>query len=303
MTKRDRIVVFGDVIDDIVVVPEHAVRPDTDTASSIRSRAGGSAANAAAWMSSLGAKVDFVGMVGAGDLARHAALLESCGVTQHLAEHPSLPTGTIVVIVDGETRTMLTETGANAALTADSVTDSMLDAAAVIHFTGYSLFGSRERADAVRRMLVRADARGVQVSVDPGSAGFITDFGVEHFLDTVDGATLVFPNLGEGRLLTGLDDPTAIALSLAQRFPVVALTLDTDGVLVAVRGEGIERIDATPVTIVDPIGAGDAFAAGFLAEWVASDEANLLARAAASASKGVAAGALAVAIVGGRPPS
>ena len=303
MTKRDSIVVFGDVIDDIVVVPEHAVRPDTDTVSSIRTRAGGSAANAAAWMSSLGAQVDFVGMVGAGDAPRHAALLESCGVTQHLAEHPSLPTGTIVVIVDGETRTMLTETGANAALTADSVTDSMLDAAAVIHFTGYSLFGSRQRADAVRRLLVRAHARGVKISVDPGSAGFITDFGVEHFLDTIDGATFLFPNLGEGRLLTGLDDPTAIALSLAQRFAVVALTLDTEGVLVAVRGEGIERIDATPVTIVDPIGAGDAFAAGFLAAWVASDEANLLARAAASASKGVAAGALAVATIGGRPRS
>lgn len=298
---NSRIVVFGDVIDDIVVVPQRAVRPDTDTASSIRTRAGGSAANAAAWMSFLGAEVDFVGMVGAGDRARHAALLAATGVTEHLAEHPTLPTGTIVVIVDGETRTMLTETGANVALTADTVTDSMLDAAGIIHFTGYSLFGAPSRADAVRRLLTRAKERGVQVSVDPGSAGFIADFGVERFLDTVHGATFLFPNLEEGRLLTGLDDPSAVALSLAQRFTIVALTLDTEGVFVAVRGEGLERVAASTVTIVDPIGAGDAFAAGFLAEWARNGEGSSMARAAASARSGVDAGALAVATIGGRP--
>ena len=286
-----RIVVFGDVFDDVVVVPSHAIRPDTDTVSSIRTRAGGSAANTATWLASLGASVDFVGLVGSGDAARHAAQLP--GVSAHLAEHPTLATGTIVVIVEGETRTMLTEIGANAELTADAVTDAMLESASLIHFTGYTLFGSPTRADAVRRLFERA--AGTPISVDPGSVGFIEDFGVDRFLDAIDGATFLFPNLDEGRLLTGLDDPLAIALSLAQRFDTVALTLDTQGVIVAQRGIGVERLPALPAQIVDPTGAGDAFSAGFLAEWVRSGDAIAAGRA------GVTAGASAVSTIGARP--
>jgi sugar/nucleoside kinase (ribokinase family) len=286
-----RIVVFGDVFDDVVVVPSHAIRPDTDTISSIRRRPGGSAANTAAWLGSLGATVDFVGLVGAGDAAGHAVQLP--GVTAHLSEHPTLPTGTIVVIVDGETRTMLTEVGANAELTADSVTDAMLDAASIIHFTGYSLFGSPQRAAAIARLFERA--ADTPISVDPGSVGFIADFGAERFLDAIDGAAFLFPNLDEGRLLTGLDDPLAIALSLAQRFDTVALTLDADGVIVAQRGIGVERLPAVPALIVDPTGAGDAFSAGFLAEWVRSGDPIAAGRA------GAVAGSWAVATIGARP--
>lgn len=283
---------FGDVIDDIVVVPQHPIRPDTDTISSIRNRAGGSAANAATWMASLGAEVDFVGLVGAGDVERHAALMP--GVTARLSGHGTLPTGTIVVIVEGGTRTMLTEPGANAALTADAVTDQLLDAAAVLHFTGYSLFGSPDRADAVTRLLSRTARREIPVSVDPGSAGFIVDFGADRFLDSVAGATVVFPNLDEGRVLTGLDDPEAIALSLGRRFEIVALKLDTAGVVIARDGR-VDRVAAVAAPIVDPTGAGDAFAAGFLVEWLRSGNAI------AAAGAGAAAGARAVSTIGARP--
>ena len=44
-----RVVVFGDVIDDIIVTPTGDIRPDTDTPASIVRTAGGSAANSAAW--------------------------------------------------------------------------------------------------------------------------------------------------------------------------------------------------------------------------------------------------------------
>ncbi len=293
MTARDRIVVFGDVIDDIVVVPRHAIRPDTDTTSSIRWRAGGSAANTAAWIAELGGHVDFVGAVAAVDVERHRSLLH--GVRAHLIGHPTLPTGTIVVIVEGDSRTMLTETGANAALTADEVTDELLDAAAATHFTGYSLFGSPHRLEAVRRLIRRAQERGVAVSVDPGSVGFIADFGAERFLESIDGAGILFPNLDEGRLLTGLGDPEQVVAALARRFDVVALTLDTEGVLVARRGADTQRVRARPVDVIDPTGAGDAFAAGFLAEWVRSGDAITAAEA------GVQAGARAVQLIGGRP--
>jgi sugar/nucleoside kinase (ribokinase family) len=289
-----RIVVFGDVIDDIVVVPNGTIRVDTDTVSSIRNRAGGSAANAAAWMAVSGAPVDFVGVVGADDVARHTASLAKAGVVPHLLGHDSLPTGTIVVIVDGERRTMLTETGANAAMSPDGVSDALLDEAGLVHFTGYSLFG-RDDDTAIRRLIDRSASRGVQVSVDPGSAGFLADYGSARFINAVEGASLFFPNLEEGRMLTGLENPDEVATALLEHFRLVALTLDTDGVVLARRGEPIVHIDAITADIVDPTGAGDAFAAGFLAEWLRTGDDERSARA------GVQTGATAVATIGGRP--
>jgi sugar/nucleoside kinase (ribokinase family) len=293
LANSRRIVVFGDVVDDVVVVPEGAIRDDTDTPASIRNRAGGSAANAAAWMGSLGASVDFIGLVGAEDVARHSALLTDSGVTPHLSGHEEEPTGAIIVIVSGERRTMLTEKGANAKLTPDAVPNRLLAGAAILHFTGYSVFSQADQV-ALRGLLQRASALGVRVSVDPASAGFISDFGVEQFLDAIDGAHLFFPNLEEGRVLTGLDDPIEIAERLGERFEVVALTLNTAGVVVVERGMPT-TVAAVPVVVVDPTGAGDAFAAGFLAAWVSG------AGAMAAAAAGARAGALAVATIGGRP--
>jgi sugar/nucleoside kinase (ribokinase family) len=291
-----RIVVFGDVIGDIVVVPSGPIRKDTDTPSSIQQRPGGSAANAASWLGAQGAPVDFVGRVGVADLAQHSAVLSGFGVTPHLIGDPEHPTGAIVVIVEGNSRSMLTERGANDFLTADDVTDELLDHASVVHFTGYTIYHGSDHA-AVRRLLERAAVRGVAVSVDPASAGSLADFGAARFLDLIDGAGLLFPNLDEGRALTGLEDPVAIATALGDRFPLVALTLGADGVVVAQRGREPVRIPVVESAIVDPTGAGDAFVAGFLASWTVHGDAI----AAATAGATVAAGA--VTRVGGRPPA
>ena len=293
--ENRRIIAFGDVIDDIVVVPLEKIRADTDTTSSIRFRPGGTAANTASWLGFSGAQVDFVGTVGADDVERHSHTLERCGVTTHLAPHPTLPTGTIVVLVDGEQRTMLTERGANAELHPDMVTDALLEAAAVLHFSGYSLFGSHDPA-AFTGLIARAHAHGVTVSVDPGSAGFIRDFGVEAFLDAIAGADILFPNLEEGQVLTGLVEPGAVAEALAERFAVVALTMDAQGALVATSGSATTRIPAVMSQLVDPTGAGDSFSAGFLAEWVRSAD------VVAAASAGAQLAARAVAQIGARAP-
>lgn len=303
--------VVGDVIDDVVVTPSSTPRPDTDTLSSIRAVAGGSAANTAAWLGALGMAVDFVGIVGAPDVTRHTALLSECGVTAHLTAHATLPTGTIVVIVDGEHRTMLTEKGANPTLDLDAIPDALLATATAVHLTGYSLFAAATpaplgaAADApgtaaadggagFARLIARARQRGMLVSVDPGSAGFIADFGAARFLAAVEGASVLFPNLDEGRLLTGLREPVEVAARLARGFDVVALTLGTDGVVVA-RADEVFVVPAVPAAIVDPTGAGDAFSAGFLSSWLDSGDLEAAARA------GVATAARAVAVIGGRP--
>ncbi|MCY7413059.1 MAG: PfkB family carbohydrate kinase [Salinibacterium sp.] len=288
----DRIICFGDLIDDVVVVPSGPIRADTDTPSSIRFRAGGSAANTAAWLAELGAAVDYVGVAGANDVARHSGLL--AGVTAHIAPSHSLPTGTIVVMVDGERRSMLTERGANAALDPIAVTDAMLAEAAVLHLTGHTLLNDAGAAG-ITELIARARTAGVAVSVDPGSAGFVADYGVDAFLAAIAGASILLPSLEEGSLLTGLAVPEAIAAKLAESFDLVALTLGLDGVIVAF-GETVERISASHATIVDPTGAGDAFTAGFLADWVRAHDPI------AAGMCGVLVGARAVETIGGRPP-
>ena len=290
---RARIVVFGDVIDDIIVTPSGAIRPDTDTPSSIKRRHGGSAANMATWLATLGVPVDFVGRVGVLDLERHSRILREAGVRPMLAADHVLPTGTIIILVDGETRSMLTERGANAALDPDSVSDAILDGAGALHFTGYSLF-DRSDTSGFTRLIKRARSRGVHVSVDAGSAGFLADFGSKRFLDAIAGADVLFPNLDEGRALTGLDEPRAIAESLAKKFPVVVLTMGKDGIIVA-GPSGLVELAVVPAQTVDPTGAGDAFAAGFLSEWIVSADA----RAAAEAGSSLA--GRAVTVIGGRP--
>jgi len=282
------VLVVGDLIDDIVVVPSSSPRPDTDTLSSIRHVAGGSAANTAAWIGHLGGQARFVGIVGRPDVLRHTALLEEHGVRAQLQGHASLSTGAIVLLVEGEHRTMFTERGANVALDCDAVS---LDGAAHLHLTGYTLFGAADGGASYVRLIARA---GVPVSVTPGSAGFIADYGVSRFREAIAGATVLFPNLAEGQLLTGLADPTDVIGALAAEYPVVALTLGGEGVLVASGGEGV-RVAATPSTVLDPTGAGDAFAAAFLLEWADSGDAVL------AAERGTVAAASAVRVIGGRP--
>ena len=291
----DRIVVVGDVINDIVVVPRGEVRPDTDTASTIRLRPGGSAANTAVWLGSLGAPVDFVGCVGLDDLAEHERVFREAGVEPHLELGSGLPTGTIVILVDGERRTMLTERGANSLLSSSAVTDELLAGAGVLHISGYSIldgFGVKGARD----LIDRATAAGVAVSVTPGSSGYIADFGADAFLEAIAGTTIVFPNLSEGAMLSGQTDPERIGAALRERFEVVVLTMGAEG-LIVFEGKKHTRVPAPLIQhIVDPTGAGDALAAGFLDRWVAGRD------PVSAAEAGAFIAARAIMVIGGRPP-
>lgn len=303
-------VVFGDVIDDVIVTPRGEVRPDTDTRASIERRAGGSAANAAAWFAALGHPVHFSGRVGADDVDRCADALRAAGVTPHLIGEPDLPTGTIVVVLQSDrTRTMLTERGANARTGPHDVDPALLVPGGHLHFTGYSLFDETDApaVDAFRALTAAAHEHGATVSVNPGSAGFLADHGIDALLAATAGADVLLPNLDEGRMLTGLVEPAEVAAALAARYSVVALTQGRAGVTVATATGTLVHEPAIPVIPVDTTGAGDAFGAAFVSALLASDTPGTsLARATpaqltAAARAGVAAAARAVTTLGARP--
>jgi sugar/nucleoside kinase (ribokinase family) len=295
-----RIVVFGDVIDDIVVRPHREPQISADTPASIRQVPGGAAANVAAWFGSTGLAVDFIGRVGAIDCEYHAGFLADFGVRAHLTADSTRPTGTIIVIVDeNEGRTILTERGANRVLTPHDVPDTLLDGAAALYFTGYTVFSGQHDPEGTigsfQHLLDRCRERGVPVVVDPGSARLLTDFGVAHFLRAVAGASVLLPNLAEGRALAGLHDPLAVAAKLSGTFGVVALTMGVNGTIVAVTGQPPVLVPVARGERTDATGAGDAFGAGFVTAWL--EGASMV--AAVDAGSGLA--ARAITIVGGRP--
>jgi sugar/nucleoside kinase (ribokinase family) len=291
----DRIVVVGDVINDVLVMPRGELRRDTDTSSTIRPRPGGSAANTAVWLGSLGASVDLVAAVGTMDADYHTQLFRDHGVTPSLQVELGLPTGTIVIIVEGENRTMLTERGANAALASTSVTDQLLADAALLVVSGYSIFDGFG-VPGIRDLIARAGAAGVRVAVTLGSLGYLSDFGAEEFQAAVDGAELAFLNADEGQFLTGESDPDRVARKLSTLFERAVLTVGAEGVIVIERGQTPVRVAAPAARMVDPTGAGDAFAAGFLERWLATGDMVVAAQA------GVYVAARAVMVMGGRPP-
>lgn len=286
------VLAVGDVIDDVLVRPSGPIAPDTDTPSRIERTAGGSAANTACWLASIGVRTSLVATVGDVDVRRHADLLAAAGVVPHL-KASGRSTGSIVVVSQGDSRAMLTDRGANEDTAPEDVSDTLLAEHDLLHVTGHVLAGP-DRDAGWRDLFARAARAGVTTSVAPGSAGHLAAMGPERFLRVVAGVDLVIAGLEEAQLLTGAADPSAAALALAVAHPLVVVTLGGDGSLVATR-DGATAVPAVPADVVDVTGAGDAYAAGLLAALVSgASDADAGARAAALAAR-------AVARVGARP--
>lgn len=295
MSGTARVLVVGDVIDDVVVRPHGPIAPDTDTAATITPTPGGAGANAAVWLAAAGADVRFVGRVGAADLARHAMVFRAAGVDARLVPDARRPTGTIVILVgpDGG-RTMLTDRGANLGLHVDDLPDALLDDRDALHLSGYALFDP-EVAAAVLDLVDRARDRGLAISVDPASVGFLEAHGPLAFLDLIAPVDVLVPNADEARLLAGTDELEAAARTLLDVAEVVVVTLGADGALARDRRGGSVRLPALDAEVVDTTGAGDALAGAFLAAHVVGAPLE------EALARGVAAGARAVAVVGARP--
>jgi ribokinase len=263
-----RVVVVGDVCTDVVVLLDGEPAPGSDRPAAIAQRGGGAGANVAAHLAALGTPVVLAGCIG-DDLPGTALTQElaDAGVILALRTAPGVPTGTIVSLVepDGE-RSMLADRGANLVLSPDDVPTP--PAGGHLHLSGYTLLDPRPRRAGLAA-LAAATAAGCTVSLDPASTGPLRAYGVDRWLADTAAATLVLPNADEARLLTGCADPADAARALAGRHPVAVVSLGADGALWAA-GDLLLHRPAHPAAVVDTTGAGDAFAAGLLAVWVAA---------------------------------
>ncbi|KOV62784.1 sugar kinase [Streptomyces sp. NRRL WC-3618] len=293
------LLVVGDVITDVVARHRGPLASGTDTSAVIRTLPGGAGANVACWAAHWGrSEVRLLGRVGADSAEWHERELTACGVRPRLVVDPGVPTGTVICLVDTDSaaeRTFLTQSGASSRLDPDDWSDELLDGVARLHLSGYLLFSALGRAF-VAAALESARARGVPVSLDPASAGFLVELGVDRFLDLASGVDVLLPSRDEACLLTGLPDPADAAAKLSRHVPLVVAKQGAEGALVARSGTLCARVPAAPATPRDTTGAGDAFTGAFLAALLTG------AGPEEAATQGCRAGARAVERVGGRPP-
>jgi sugar/nucleoside kinase (ribokinase family) len=282
------VLVVGDLMVDVVVAHKDPIAVGSDTPARVRLAGGGSAANTACWLASLGDAAQL--MAARGDDAfgaMAAAELDAAGVAFMGPVLDDESTGTCVVLVaaDGE-RSMLPDRGANDRLPVASIIGGLDPMPGWVHLSGYAILheGSRNAGRAALSAGIAGDA---VVSIDAASTAPIKAVGAEAFLQWIDGASLVFANDAEIDALGG-----------------VRAVLDHVGAVVVKHGaagatwtDGVQTLTAEgfPVEVVDTTGAGDAFAAG----WIAAIRRD--ADPQAALADAVHAGATAVTHPGARP--
>ena len=292
--RSTHVIVVGDLVTDVVVVLENAaLATGSDTPASITITGGGQGANTAAWLARAGCPVTLIAAVGDDPAGRErVAELTSLGVRCAVRTQPGTATGSVVVLASPGERTMITDRGASLALDPEHVTSAITEAvvtgAGHVHLSGYPLLdpGSRPAGLAA---LAAARERGLTASVDAASADPLRTAG--GFLDWVHGADLLLCNADEARVLSGVSDPSALS-SLVRN---VVVKRGPAGAIWCAGGRVVASSAAPPVPVIDPTGAGDAFAAGLLTAWCSgADPAEALAA-------GTSLGAEAVRRIGARP--
>jgi sugar/nucleoside kinase (ribokinase family) len=293
--SEPKILVVGDTITDIIVMPEGPMVRGSDRRAKIRSKPGGSAANHAVWLGKLGMDVTFVSRVAAAELEGSVAFFKSRGVNALLAGDPDLPSGVLISIVDADgERSFLTDRGANLNLSPVDLPFSLLDGVNLLVVSGYSFFTEGPRL-AVTALMKQARERKIPTAVDPASVGFLREVGPESFLKWTQGTGTIFANLDEALELTGSVDLNLQMQTLGRFYERVVIKRGVAGAAVGSR-KGVALSMPAPMSdVIDTTGAGDAFAAAFLAAELRDKPLDACLKA------GIAAGSEAVSTIGGQP--
>jgi len=227
---------------------------------------GGSAANTCAAAAALGARVGYLGKV-ADDASGQAfaADLKALGI-----RFPTVPlkggdpTARCIILVtpDGQ-RTMNTYLGACVSFGEEDVDQASVESAAVTYLEGY-LFDPPAAQSAFRRAASIAHGAGRSVALTL-SDGFCVGRHRTAFLDFITrDCDIVFANEDEALSLFQVTDVEEATRAFAATGKLVALTRSEKGSRIIGQGQVVE-VPAAPTTVIDTTGAGDAYAAGFLA--------------------------------------
>jgi len=244
------ICVLGDAHLDVVVSASEPVAEETDTPARTSVGVGGQAANVAAWVVALGGTArliaargtDLAGQLVAGELARRGVDVAGPAVEGR--------TGVVVSLTDGSaTRSMLTDRGVGTQLAAHLLQRDWLDGCDWLHLPAYSLV-----AEPVHGAAVAAAGWAPRLSIDLSSTAALQAYGVGRFRELI---TRLRPDV-----ILGTEAEVTLVGDLPG--PELVVKLGPRGV----RASGT-LFPALPTQPVDPTGAGDAFAAGYLVGGIA----------------------------------
>jgi sugar/nucleoside kinase (ribokinase family) len=222
---------------------------------------GGSASIAAAGAARLGLHVGLCAVVGddaGGDFARQALADAKVGLG-HLRLAAGRATGITVVLNRGDDRAMLTSVGTISELSPGDLERLPDRPAGHVHIASYFLMSSAFR-DALPEHLARFRRSGVTVSLDPNwDPQQVWD--LRSVLSEVD---VVLPNRVELAAITdrsGLFDALRVMTGWG---PGVVVKCGAEGAHALIGSQEVSVAGWSPPRVIDTVGAGDSFDAGFL---------------------------------------
>jgi ribokinase len=276
VAARGTVVVVGSVNVDLVVTAPRLPGPgETVVGPGMQRYGGGKGANAAVAAARAGARVRFVGAVGADDLGQGAlAELRAEGiVVDDVLVLDDAPTGVALIVVDeaGENQ-IAVGAGANARVTPEHVRATLREA---LPEAGCVLVSTEIPGPAVAAAVQAATAAGVLCVLNPAPV-------IPVVAELLGCGPLLTPNAGELAALAaavGGPGPAAVpedapgqARMLAERTrTAVVVTLGGDGVLVVTPDGGAEHLPPRPTSVRDTTGAGDTFNGVLAAHLAAGD--------------------------------
>ncbi|MGN8552941.1 UNVERIFIED_CONTAM: sugar kinase [Microbacterium sp. SLM126] len=244
---------------------------------SARVDTGGAEGNTAIGLARLGTPVTWLGRVGDDALGRRVAGdLRSEGVQVEAVVDPQAPTGVMLKSAPRAGSTVVDYYRSGSAGSRLEPRDlDRLDFAGcgILHVTGVTLALSESARATVHDAIGRAKAAGALISfaVNHRAKLWPADEARASYERVIATADIVFASDEEARMLRPGADAESLAAALADAGPgEVVVTLGADGAVASIDGE-IHRVAAEPITPVDTVGAGDAFAAGYLAERLAGE--------------------------------
>ena len=268
--KQAALVTLGEVL--AVLRSEHA--GPLRRGQSMRLSIAGSESNVAIGVSRLGHSAVFVGRTGAdalGSVVRSALL--GAGVAAELSVDPERPTGLMLVerrMHDVRRVQYYRRASAGSALTPDDVEAATFAGARLLHVTGITPLLSDSAAAAVAAAVAQACSHGIPVSLDLNYRSALA--APEQFRSTlgplVASADIVFASVDEARLFLGGPaqlEPEELAVAMMGWGAAEVVLTDGRRGAWGLAGGRCFRQPAAPVSAADPIGAGDAFVAGYLA--------------------------------------
>ena len=280
---------------DVSVFLDSEIHKGGDTQAIITTQGGGAAANVARWLAHMGCDTFLCSRVA--DDTNGLILqkeLDAFNVRHSDYRVPHEKTGTVVVLVseDGE-RTMFPDSGSNSGLSSADLPP--LDGFTAAYLSGYALINSQSRTN-VLEMIQILKAKGIPLVFDPGTVGALRRIPNSMLQEWIRMMDILLLNEEEALYISQISDLHGALIALATKAPVVVIKRGAAGVTAISEQVRTVELPALDVEVIDTTGAGDSFAAGFIASWF--DE-GIVEKA---VENGIAQASRCCAMVGARPP-